>query len=162
MAEQFVWIPTGEKARLAGALIGLARAAEGNEDLLTEDTGALLMRALLAAASETDPEVLDRLIDLVHAEKNRIVPDCALCADPCGRTRDYDMQELLQEREEIRSLKAAILSQLQQIAGFGCPGNTAAFVRKGLVFVGMEDASPNQLQRVAAEAEELKTALHGA
>lgn len=49
------------------------------------------------------------MIDRVHAEKARLVPNCAACAASCGRTDDYDMAQLWNAQEDIRSLKSLIL-----------------------------------------------------
>ena len=81
--------------KLLGAVIGLARASEGNESDLTEETHAALL-AGLSAAPEDGEAALSACIDRIHAEKKRIIPNCYACAMPCGRTADYNMDDLRQ------------------------------------------------------------------
>ena len=77
---------------LTGAAIGLAHAALGNEQI-PENTYRLIIKSLFTTITNVsfNEETLSALIDEVHAEKNRIVPNCATCESPCGRTGDYDM-----------------------------------------------------------------------
>ena len=80
---------------LTGALIGLARASESSADLLTPETDALIQRSLSACAdSSPDDAEIQALLDQVHAEKARLVPDCASCRNPCGHNDDYDLANL--------------------------------------------------------------------
>ena len=102
--------------QLIGALVGLSRAASGNEDILTADTHNLLLQGLSALRKDTDSTSLRAIIDRLHAEKARLAPDCSICPHPCGRTADWDMDELLLNDESVRSLKTNILSGLIYIA----------------------------------------------
>lgn len=77
---------------LTGALIGLVRATKGNEDLLLR----------------------------VTEEKKRIVPDCAVCLNPCGRTENYDIRKLQTAPEEIYSLKSLIPFCVRELASCAC------------------------------------------
>ena len=56
--------------RLTGALIGLARASNGEEHL-ADDVCRLMIRALFATLTNVnfDPQAPGQLIDLVHREK---------------------------------------------------------------------------------------------
>ena len=64
--------------KLTGALVGLARAAEGNGDMVTKDTDRLIIEGLFATITNVNfnDETLSALIDRVHAEKDRLVPSC--------------------------------------------------------------------------------------
>ena len=105
---------------LTGALIGLARAAENNADLLTPETDALVQKALFTCVTNVNFEdsTIEDLIAEVRTEKDRIVPDCALCASPCGHNDDYDMKNLWQAQEDIRSLKSLILFGIRGMAAY--------------------------------------------
>lgn len=105
---------------LTGALIGLARATEGNEHLVTKETHQLVMEALFATITNVNfhNETLTELIEKVRAEKKRLVPDCDECASPCGRTEDYDMELLWNAQEDIRSLKSLILFGIRGMAAY--------------------------------------------
>ena len=75
---------------LTGALIGLARAAEGNEDIVTKETDRLIIEGLFTTVTNVNfnNATLSAMIDRVHAEKNRLVPSCLTCASVCGRNED--------------------------------------------------------------------------
>lgn len=79
--------------QLTGALIGLARSTDGNEWALKDSTAAIVVEGLFATLTNVnfDNEALQRLIDRVEEEKARLIPDCAVCASPCGKNNDYDM-----------------------------------------------------------------------
>ena len=93
--------------RLTGALIGLARAADTSPDAGPE-TWQLMVEGLFATLTNVnfDPDSLNALAGRVRAEKQRLVPDCAVCTAPCGRTGDYDLAQLWGAQEDIRSLKS--------------------------------------------------------
>ena len=97
-----------EYEELFGQMISLARITDGNEHLITPDSTALLRRCLRQMASGTaDPQVLTTEI---LAQKQKMVPDCFRCANPCGKTFPYDLGEL--PEGESRDLKIAILDGL--------------------------------------------------
>lgn len=106
--------------RLLSALIGLARATEGNEELVTEETGQLLFQGLSMVLTEeentTDSnEQSHRLTELladIREEKKRLVPNCFDCASPCGRTADYDMREFWDAEKEQVDLKLVLVRRL--------------------------------------------------
>ncbi len=95
---------------LTGALIGLARATEGNEHLVNETTDKLILEGLFSTITNVNfnNETLMTLIDRVELEKERLVPKCFECASACGRNDNFDMQSLWQADEDIRSLKSLI------------------------------------------------------
>lgn len=105
---------------LTGALVGLARAAENNADLLRPETDALVQKALFTCVTNVnfEDDTIEALIREVRAEKNRMVPDCALCASPCGHNDDYDMKHIWQAQEDIRSLKSLILFGIRGMAAY--------------------------------------------
>ncbi len=105
---------------LTGALVGLARATENNADLLTPETDELVQKALFTCVTNVNFEdrTIEELIQAVRAEKNRMVPDCALCAAPCGHNDDYDMKHIWQAQEDIRSLKSLILFGIRGMAAY--------------------------------------------
>ena len=106
--------------KLTGALVGLARAAEGNGDMVTKDTDRLIIEGLFATITNVNfnDETLSALIDRVHAEKDRLVPSCLRCASVCGRNEDYDMRSIWDGDEDIRSLKSLILFGIRGVAAY--------------------------------------------
>lgn len=106
--------------KLTGALIGLARATEGNEHLVSASTDQAVLEGLFATLTNVnfDNEAIAALIKRVSAEKEKLVPNCAFCASPCGRNHDYDMQNLWTADADIRSLKSLILFGIRGMAAY--------------------------------------------
>ena len=100
----------GLQDKLTGALIGLARATDG-DTRPAESTYKLLIKGLFTTITNVsfNAETIAALIEEVHAEKEKLVPNCSSCAEPCGRNSDYDMELLWSADEDIRSLKSLIL-----------------------------------------------------
>ena len=73
---------------LIGAVIGLLRAADGKE---IEASVRDLVLAALGAYHRGDSSRVPDLLTEVRAERHRLVPDCATCSKPCGRTSEYDL-----------------------------------------------------------------------
>lgn len=105
--------------RLLGALVGLARATEGNESLVCESTNKALSDGLFAVfgGSVCADTELSELIKRVGEEKKRLVPNCYNCASPCGRNNDYDIRELATADVETRDIKSRILDGIKEAAG---------------------------------------------
>ena len=104
---------------LTGALVGLARATDNAPDV-NGDTWRLMIEGLFTTVTNVNfnEETIRALIDRVHGEKARLVPDCAVCASACGRTDDYDMEKLWGAQEDIRSLKSLILFGVRGMAAY--------------------------------------------
>ena len=105
--------------QLTGALIGLARAVDASPDS-SENASRLIIRGLFTTITNVNfnEETLRSLIDEVHQEKKRLVPDCGDCGSPCGRTSDYDMAKIWQADEDVRSLKSLILFGIRGMAAY--------------------------------------------
>ena len=105
---------------LTGALIGLARAAEGNGDMVTDDIDKLVMESLFTTITNVSfsNETISAFIGKVHAEKKRLVPGCFSCGSACGKNDDYDMKALWNGDEDIRSLKSLILFGIRGVAAY--------------------------------------------
>lgn len=104
---------------LTGALIGLARATDGDAQP-TAKTWKLMVEGLFTTVTNVNfnqRTILD-MIYRVHQEKNRLHPDCASCASPCGHNDDYDMAQLWNAQEDIRSLKSLILFGVRGMAAY--------------------------------------------
>lgn len=139
---------------LTGALIGLAKAC-GNQSRTKEST-RLILKGLFTTVTNVSfhDGTLSELIAQVRAEKNRIVPDCSSCTSPCGNTGDYDMKDLWNAQEDIRSLKSLILFGIRGVAAYAYHAavlgyedeEVNAFFYKALSFVGydleMQDLLP--------------------
>lgn len=106
--------------QLTGVLIGLARAAEGNEDLITGDTDRLMIKCLFTTITNVNfhDETITDLIEEVRRKKERLIPNCYTCAAACGRNDNYDMNQIWNADEDIRSLKSLILFGIRGIAAY--------------------------------------------
>ena len=104
---------------LTGALIGLARATDG-DTRPTDSTYSAIIEGLFTTITNVnfDSTAVQAMIDRVHAEKARLVPCCSGCASRCGRNDDYDMRLLWTADEDIRSLKSLILFGLRGMAAY--------------------------------------------
>ena len=149
----------GLQDKLTGALIGLARTTDGNTQP-TENTYKLLIKGLFTTITNVNfnEETLNALIDEVHAEKEKIVPNCSTCGSPCGRNDDYDMTKIWDADEDIRSLKSLILFGIRGMAAYayhaGVLGYTNDevnnFIAKALFAIG-EDWDMDQLLPIVLE-----------
>ena len=163
--------------RLTGALIGLARAADTSPDAGPE-TWQLMIEGLFATLTNVnfDPDSLNALAGRVRAEKQRLVPDCAVCTAPCGRTGDYDLAQLWGAQEDIRSLKSLLLFGSRGMAAYAYHAmvlgyrdeSVERFLSKALFAVG-EDWSMEERAAGAGSTAVLadgmrpgQPALHGA
>lgn len=126
---------------LTGMLIGLVRATEGNEHLITSDTARIVLDGLSSTQDTADETVIRLQMQHVREEKQRLVPNCFYCACPCGRTSDFELQLLNREPEGSRSLKLRLLAMLRKVA----PAANAAdeqqmqFIYRCVYAIGMED-----------------------
>lgn len=104
--------------QLTGALIGLARATDGNEP--AKSTADIMMKGLFAAVTNVNfnNQAIEELIQEAHAEKEKLIPQCGGCGTPCSRNDDYDMNQLWNADEDIRSLKSLILFGVRGIAAY--------------------------------------------
>lgn len=156
---------------LTGALIGLARAIEGNEDLVNESTYRLIIEGLFTTITNVsfDNVTIKRLIEYVKLEKTRLVPQCGGCGAPCGRNDNYDMQKLWNADEDIRSLKSLILFGIRGMAAYAyhamvlgySDNDVNNFFVKALFTIGMDDFGMNELLPVVMEVGEVNLKCMG-
>ena len=155
--------------QLLGALIGLARAISGNEDLVTDHTDRLLFESLafLHPQHADDSSDLSQLLLAIAEEKKRIVPDCAVCCNPCGRTENYDMTLLHAATEAVLNLKYQVLADIQEMAFRICqdelPNSSsqsthdlAAFLYKVLFALGIDYWTTEKWSAYALDVRERK------
>lgn len=150
---------------LVGALVGLARATEGNFDKLTEYTPQIMIKSLSALLENSTENVL-MLTEKVKGEKYRIVPDCSTCQSPCGRTFDYDLSLLKNDDSAVVTFKDILLSLVTALGYFSnlADANRYTADEKGLYkylfFIGLHDAEPDYYPSVIFEcANEVSMAM---
>ncbi len=104
---------------LTGTLIGLARVTT-NATEISADIWQLMIEGLFTTVTNVNfnEETLHKMIDQVHEEKSRLVPNCTACSSACDRSNDYDMTQLWNANEDIRSLKSLILFGIRGMAAY--------------------------------------------
>ena len=113
---------------LTGALISLAKAADSTETI-SKRTGQIIIEGLFTTVTNVsfDNAAIENMIQKVRAEKERLVPDCSKCQSSCGKTDEYDMQQLWNANEDIRSLKSLILFGIRGMAAYAYHANVLNF-----------------------------------
>ena len=108
----------GLQDQLTGALVGLARAADGAAQPI-ENVCKLMIKGLFTTITNVNfnEVTIQALIDEVHAEKERLAPNCPSCGS-CGKNDDYDMAKVWDADEDIRSLKSMILFGIRGMAAY--------------------------------------------
>lgn len=147
---------------LTGALIGLARASSGS--VPSESTSRAMIEGLFTTITNVNfnEETLREQIKNVTREKNALAPHCGTCAQPCIKNEDYDMAQLWNADEDIRSLKSLILFGLRGMAAYAYHAmvlgysneEVNSFFYEGLFAVG-EDWEPDQLLPVVLKVGEI-------
>ena len=139
------------RERLLGALIGLARATDGNEHLISSSATALIVECLNATREALTEEQVTALLQRIEDEKRRMIPDCFACAAPCGKNNAYDMARLQEEEPQVRALKQQLLAGIQDMAARDCPETAERFFYKALVVIGIENLEPKHLEPIIRE-----------
>lgn len=151
--------------KLTGALIGLARAVEGDESLATEMTDKLVVEGLFATITNVNfnNDTITALTGQIQAEKERLVPNCSECSSACGRSSNYDMKELWSANEDVRSLKSLILFGIRGMAAYAYHADVLGyrdaavnkFFYKALWAIGMKDWGMEELLPIVMEVGEI-------
>lgn len=151
--------------QLTGTLIGLARATDGNEHLISASSTAVMIEGLFATLTNVnfDNEAIQKLIDRAIAEKQKMVPDCIICASPCGKTNTYNMDKLWNADPDVRSLKSLILFGIRGVAAYAYHAAVLGyhdkvvddFFYKALIAVGMDDFGMEELLPIVLEVGEV-------
>lgn len=104
---------------LTGALVGLARAAYDAPEV-SSDTWKLMIEGLFTTITNVNfnEKTIRELTDRVHEERVRFVSNCPTSTSVCGLTDDYDMENVWNAQEDIRSLKSLILFGVRGMAAY--------------------------------------------
>ena len=146
---------------LTGALIGLARATEGNEQLVTEEMNQLVLEGLFTTITNVNfnDETLKLLIDKIEDTKKKLVPNCFTCSGSCGKNNNFDMNTLWTTDEDVRSLKSLILFGIRGMAAYAYHASVlgytdetiSKFFYKALFAIGMKDWGMDKLLPIVLE-----------
>lgn len=150
---------------LTGALIGLARAAEGNEHLVNEEMNQLVLEGLFTTVTNVNfnDETLKILIYKIENAKKKLVPNCFTCSGSCERNDNFDMNTLWTTDEDVRSLKSLILFGIRGMAAYAYHASVlgytdetiSKFFYKALFAVGMKDWGMDELLPIVLEVGEV-------
>ena len=104
---------------LTGALIGLARATEGTA-VPIQTTYQVMLEGLFTTITNVsfDNDAINNMMKKVREEKEKLVQSCSRCQTPCGKNDEYDMNDLWNDNEDIRSLKSLILFGIRGMAAY--------------------------------------------
>ena len=151
---------------LTGALVGLARtvrASESGAAAVRPATDDLVMEGLFATVTNVDfdDEELRRLIGRVHAERARIAEAAGTEAAP-----DYELDELWNAQEDVRSLKSLVLFGLRGMAAYAYHAlalgyrdeAVSAFLHEGLASLADAEAGADVLLPLAMKVGEVNLA----
>jgi len=141
--------------KLISRIVGIARVTDGNEHLITPAVTDAVIKALCLSAGD-DEAAAKAQYDALLEIKRRMVPDCFLCANPCGKNDDLDLAALRNDGPEIKELKEQLLKCMQcsAISKRNDHLLREAFVRelyRGAIAYGMEDVSSDVLIDILAE-----------
>ena len=147
--------------RLTGELIGLARAAQMNQTLVSDMTSKIVIESLFSTLTNVNfhNKTLSELIDKVQEEKEKL-----LAGQEAGGENDaYEMKNLWEAEEDIRSLKSLILFGIRGIAAYAYhalvlgyrDSEVDHFLYKALRAVGMDDWGMEKLLPVVMEVGEV-------
>lgn len=129
---------------LLSALSGLARTTTSEPK--TADTDDVLLAGLRQAVRpDADEAALRRMLDIVRTEKQRVAPNCATCAMPCGNTADYDLARLWAAPDDVRSCKLQLLQGLFALAQRHVQTPETIFALYQSLFALAEDWDESQL-----------------
>lgn len=133
---------------LTGALIGLARTCQHAAP--TDQTYRLLIEGLFTTVTNVnfDAATIQAMVDTVHTEKARLG----------GTDSDYDVQQIWNANEDIRSLKSLILFGMRGMAAYAyhalmlkkTDAAVQSFFVKGLTALG-EDSDTDTLLPLVLE-----------
>lgn len=65
-----------------------------------------------------DDEAIQQQIKIIQEEKAKLVPQCGSCDSACPRNDAYDMKQLWEDNEDIRSLKSLLLFGRRGMAAY--------------------------------------------
>lgn len=138
----------GLQDKLTGALIGLSRAVEGNEDLITKSTDKLIIKGLFTTITNVNFNngTISELIECVDKEKRRFIPNCFSCESSCERNENYNISDIWNADDDIRSLKSLILFGIRGMAAYAYHAMVLGytdeevnrFFYKALLVIGMD------------------------
>lgn len=148
--------------KLTGTLIGLARAIEGNMGNVSPSTASVIVEGLFATLTNVnfDNNALLSLTEKAELEKQKLFSNRYSCIPSCRHNENYDMNNLWNAGEDIRSLKSLILFGIRGIAAYAyhaaalgyTDDSVHRFLCKALFSIGIDDWRMEDLLPIVLEA----------
>lgn len=134
--------------QLLGALIGVARATEGNANRPTAETHSAVlagMQMMQPCAQRAGEKETESLLARLHNEKFGLIPKCLQCASPCRRNDDFDFSGTGTRMWERDAWRQSLLDALLSLEPF-CRGlndsalleETMDLIYEGFFFLGYD------------------------
>lgn len=117
---------------LLGSLIGLVRAIDGNEHLVSENTNKLIIEGLLNIKNKD----INDLINKIEEEKKNLIPSCYECLAKCGRTDNFNVENLLNNDEKTIDNIRLYIENLSELAKNYSDINE---IYKKLFYIGLDN-----------------------
>ena len=136
--------------QLLSKLVGIARATDGNEHLINAGATAAIAEGLCLLENGDDCKVR-KVMERIQVEKRNMIPDCFLCASPCGKNADLDLSQLLSDPPDVSGMKQDILSAACMLARDirpPYPQTAERALYTALIAFGMEGISSHQLREI--------------
>ncbi len=159
-------------AELLGAMIALGRACEGNKNRPDAASHKALLSAMRLTVPGTMPDCgeIEKCLENLRFEKQKLVPRCSSCEKQCGRNDEYSIYEIKSSSTETAALKEALLLGLlsmEPLMRFRLSETifeeSMAFLYDGLFWVGKEckseDLAPVLVEMLRIKQELLSEAF---
>lgn len=148
--------------KLTGSLIGLARATDDNNHIVSDSAASVIIEGLFSTLTNVnfDNDALLAIIERVECEKQKLMPQCVQYT---AESIDYDMNTLWHADEDIRSLKSLILFGIRGVAAYAYHAAVLGykdesihrFLCKALCAIGRDDWGIEELLPIVLEVGEI-------
>lgn len=133
--------------KVISALIGLVGAVSNNGR--TEQTDEVIREAFLHLR---EPDREEEMVRQIHAVKNVVAPDCAVCKNPCGNTSDYDMTQFYAADEKVVAAKQELVETICGVMEES--GKITDSVYRGIAYLGYP-VQPEECEELQQEIREV-------
>ena len=141
---------------MLGALIGVARAIDGNEHLINDQVNDMMLTGICHLFDSDNNTInIDILIDGIHNIKKLLAPMCFECGSPCGRTEDFDCKELIKVSDVIKKEVLSILKAINSIIFDDKHYDNLIIIYNALFYIGMPNVSLEHLNKILIELNQI-------
>ena len=99
-----------------------------------------------------EPDREEDMVRQIHAAKNVIAPDCAVCKNPCGNTSDYDMTQFYGADEKVVGAKQKLVETICGVMKES--GEMTDSVYRGIAYLGYP-VQPEECEELQQEIQEV-------